>query len=105
MSVGEDVLLDVRFCSAQARPANLNHGGRLGSAPEGAYHDTLAGQIRVGRCASLCLKASSTTCSPMTREQSFITPFTTQACHKQRSSSFHVTSNLLTVSDETSILA
>ena len=37
----------------------MTRGGWLGSAPEGAYHDGLAGQIRIGRCAGLCFKASS----------------------------------------------
>jgi hypothetical protein len=44
--MGEDVLLEVRFRSAQAGPANLAHGGWLGRVPEGAYDDGLAGQIR-----------------------------------------------------------
>ena len=56
MSMGEEALLDVTFRSAWAGPANLSHGGWLGRAPEDAYHDRLAGQIRDCRCASLCPK-------------------------------------------------
>ena len=52
----------------------MAHGGWLGSAPEGAYHDGLAGQIRVGWCANLCLMASSPAGGPMTREHNSITP-------------------------------
>ena len=48
VSVGEDVLLDVRLRSARSRPANLSDGGWLSSAPEGAYHQRLAGQAEVG---------------------------------------------------------
>lgn len=48
MSVGEDVLLDVRLRSARSGPANLSDGGWLSSAPEGAYHQRLAGQAEVG---------------------------------------------------------
>jgi hypothetical protein len=59
MSVGGEILLDAGSRSAWARPADMTHGGWLGSAPEGAYHNGLAGQIRIGRCAGLGFKASS----------------------------------------------
>jgi len=36
MSVGGEVLLDVGFRSAWARPADMTRGGWPGSAPEGA---------------------------------------------------------------------
>jgi len=65
MSVGEDVLLDVRLRSAQSSPAGPGDRGWLSSAPEGAYHRRLAGQTEAGRCASLCLKTSSLICSPI----------------------------------------
>jgi hypothetical protein len=42
MSVGDEA----GFRSAWAGPASLAYGGWLGSLPEGAYHDGLAGQIR-----------------------------------------------------------
>lgn len=48
MFVGEELLLDVSFRSAQARLVNLTHGGWLSGASEGAYDDGLAGLIRVG---------------------------------------------------------
>jgi hypothetical protein len=48
MFVGDEVMLGLSFRAAQARLANLAHGGLLTSASEGAYGDGLAGLIRVG---------------------------------------------------------
>jgi hypothetical protein len=48
MFVGGEVLLDVSFQAAQARLANLTHGGSLVSASREAYGEGLTGVIRVG---------------------------------------------------------
>jgi hypothetical protein len=48
MFAGDEVVLGLSFRPAQARLANLAHGGSLTSASEGAYADGLAGVIRVG---------------------------------------------------------
>ncbi len=48
MFAGDESLLDVSFRAAQARLANLAHGGWVSAASEGAYDDGLAGLIRVG---------------------------------------------------------
>jgi hypothetical protein len=48
MFVGDEVTLGLSFRAAQARLANLAHGGLLTRASEGAYGDGLAGLIRVG---------------------------------------------------------
>ena len=48
MFVGDEVMLELSFRSAQASLANLAQGGSLTSASEGAYGDGLASLIRVG---------------------------------------------------------
>jgi hypothetical protein len=48
MFVGDEVVLGLSFGLAQARLANLAHGGLLTSVSQGAYGDGLAGVIRVG---------------------------------------------------------
>ena len=104
MSVGEDVLLDVRLRSAQSSRAGPGGRGWLGSAPEGAYHRRLGGQTEVGRCASLCLKTSSLIYSPNDRGTQFhYLLHGSWECRKERSPGFRVTGNLITVSDETTI--
>jgi len=55
MSVGQDVPLVVRFCSAWAGPANLGHGDWLSSAPEDGDRGRLAGRVRAGRWPCLSL--------------------------------------------------
>src|ERR1039458_2184739 len=103
MSVGEDVLLDVRLRSAQSSPASAGDRGWLSSAPEGAHHRGLAGQAETGRCASLCLKTPSLICSPIYQAHSVITFFTVQEMSQRKAAWFPRYRNLITVSDEMTI--
>jgi hypothetical protein len=48
MFAGEAVRLEVSFSAAQARLANLIHGGSLVSASQHAYGEGLTGLVRVG---------------------------------------------------------
>ena len=52
MFVGDEVLLDVSFNAAQARLANLTHGGSLVRSSRDAYGEGITGLLRVGPLGS-----------------------------------------------------